>query len=141
MQRDGGPGGAGGAGNPVGGSFTGPAEALELVGDHCFAYSGAVPISDTNTHKLLSFTTGNYYSVVEFIFWRRSWEDDDIAFYIEMNGTQVLAWIGRVAEPQGTNQQLMVIPSYTEIAAYADKQAHANASIVGINITGRIYRG
>ena len=24
----------GGAGNPVGGSFTGPAEALEIVGDH-----------------------------------------------------------------------------------------------------------
>ena len=29
----------GGAGNPVGGSFTGPAEALEIIGDHCYAYS------------------------------------------------------------------------------------------------------
>lgn len=133
-------GGGGGGLVGVSNSFTGPAEALQLVGNHCMAYSGAVSISDTNEHKLLSFTTGNYYSVVEFIFWRRSWEDDDIAFYIEMNGTQVLAWIGRVAEPQGTNQQIMVIPAYTQIEAYVDKQAHANASIVGINITGRIYR-
>ena len=77
---------------------------------------------------------------MEFTFWRRSWEDDDIAFYVEMNGKQVLAWIGRVAEPQGTNKQPLIIPSYTLIEAYVDKQQHANDSIVGINITGRIYR-
>ena len=129
-----------GGGNPVGGSFTGPAEALELLGDNCYAYSGATDVADTNEHKLLAFTTGNYYSVVEFTFWRRSWEDDDIEFYVEMNGKQVLAWIGRVAEPQGTNKQPLIIPSYTLIEAYVDKQQHANDSIVGINITGRIYR-
>lgn len=132
----------GGGGGPVGvaNSFTGTAESLELVGDHCMAYSGAVDVADTNEHKLLSFITGNYYSVVEFTFWRRSWEDDDIAFYVEMNGTQVLAWIGRVAEPQGTNKQPVIIPPYTQVDAYVDKQAHANDSVVGINITGRVYR-
>jgi len=141
MQRDGGPG-AGGAGAPIGGSFTGTAEALELVGDHCYAYSGALTVTDTDSHKLLSFTSGNYYSVVDFTFWRRSWEDDDIAYYVEMNGTQVVAWIGRQSEPNGANMPIpLVIPPYTEIEAYVDKQQHANLSIVGINITGRIYRG
>ena len=46
MQRDGGPGGAGGAGNPTGGSFTGPAEALEIVGNHAYAYSGGIALNN-----------------------------------------------------------------------------------------------
>ena len=37
-------GGVGGAGNPVGGSFTGPAQALEIIGDLGYAYSGAVGV-------------------------------------------------------------------------------------------------
>ena len=137
-------GGGGGGGGPIGvtNSFTGAAESLELVGNHCMAYSGAFAVNDTNEHKLLSFTTGNYYSVVDFIFWRRSWEDDDIAFYVDMNGTQVLAWIGRQSEPNGANMGIpLVIPAYTQVEAYVDKQVQSNDSIVGINITGRIYRG
>ena len=122
--------------------FTGPAQALELIRDHCFAYSGAFAVTDTDVHKLLSFTTGNYYSRVVFTFWRRSWEDDDIAYYVEMNGAQVVAWIGRSSEPNGSNMPIpLVIPAYTVVEAYIDKQQQVNDSIVGINITGRIYRG
>jgi len=134
-------GGGGGGGGPVGvsNSFTGTAGTLELVGNHCFAYSGAFDITDTSEHQLLSFTTGNYYSVVDFTFWRRSWEDDDIAFYVKMNGTQVLAYIARVSEPQGTNIQPVIMPPFTQIDAYVDKQQHNYDSKVGINITGRVY--
>ena len=52
----------GGAGNPVGGSFTGPAEALEIVGDHGLALSGLFS-SNTSTYTMLNFTSGNYYLV------------------------------------------------------------------------------
>ena len=37
----------GGAGNPVGGSFTGPAEALEVIGDHAYAYSGEITLASS----------------------------------------------------------------------------------------------
>ena len=40
MAPIGGPTGGGQAGFGSGGSFTGPAEALELVGNHAYAYSG-----------------------------------------------------------------------------------------------------
>ena len=52
----------GGAGNPVGGSFTGPAEALEIIGDHAYAYSG-LKASSTAAANHLDFTSGNYYFV------------------------------------------------------------------------------
>ena len=39
-------GGVGGAGNPVGGSFTGPAEALELSLNYAYGYSGQVDLDN-----------------------------------------------------------------------------------------------
>jgi len=130
----------GGAGNPVGGSFTGAAEALELVGDNCYAYSGALSVSDQDEHQLLSFITGNYSSEVDFSFWRRSADNDDVAYYVEMNGTQVLAWVSILQEGRGNVIWPLIIPPYTEIKAYIDKQTTSTTSIVGINITGKIYR-
>ena len=65
MQRDGGPGpggGPGGGGNPTGGSFTGAAQALEIIGDHAYGYSGVLDINGTET-DMLSFTSGNFYFV------------------------------------------------------------------------------
>ena len=52
----------GGAGNPVGGSFTGPAEALDIYGDFAAAYSGQQNIN-TSAVQHLKFTTGNYLFV------------------------------------------------------------------------------
>lgn len=120
-------------------TFLGTQQGLTVIKDHCYAYSGASTITDTDEHKLLSFQTGDTHMAVEFIFWRRSWEDDDIAFYVELNGSQVLAWIGRVAEPQGTNQQIMILPPRTLVEAYVDKQQNTADSIVGINVTGKVY--
>ena len=57
-------GGVGGAGNPVGGSFTGPSLGLEYILDRCYGYSGSVQ-TDTTTQTLLEFTTGNVLIVGE----------------------------------------------------------------------------
>jgi hypothetical protein len=124
----------------IGNTFLGVQEGLTVIKDHCFAFSGALTVSDTDAHKLLSFHAGNYYIVGDFTFWRRSWEDDDIAFYVEMNGTQVLAWIGRQSEPNGANMGIpMVIPPNTLVEGYVDKQQQNYDSIVGMNLTGRVY--
>jgi len=130
----------GGAGNPVGGSFTGTAEALELVGDNCYAYSGGLSVTDLDEHRLLSFTTGNYSSEVDFVFWRSTPDNDDVNYYVKMNGTQVLAWISILQEGRGNLVFPLIIPPYTQIEAFIDKVNSTTASIVGINITGSIYR-
>ena len=51
-------GGVGGAGNPVGGSFTGVSFALEYILDRCYSYSGMLDPS-TSEQTQLEFTTGN----------------------------------------------------------------------------------
>ena len=44
--------GGGGGGGPIGVSntFTGPAEALEIIGDHCYAYSGGQGSTENEKH-------------------------------------------------------------------------------------------
>jgi len=106
---------------------------------YCYAYSGTLTIADTATHTALSFITGSYYSVVDFLFWRRSWESNDVAFYVEFNGEQVLSWIGGTNPPSGSEKKPMIIPPFTEVIVYIDKQEHSSESKVGANITGKIY--
>ena len=136
----------GGAGNPVGGSFTGPAEALELVGDragnvHGYAYSGVINDAGSGSAAALAlkFTSGNYYLVAEL-----NMITDDVVnnqHYIDVtfNGASVFkgAWD---AEPYAITGPLtsLVIPSYTEVEVKCGSSADKNATIV---LTGRIYRG
>ena len=49
----------GGVGNPVGGSFTGPAQALEIIGDHAYGISGQFGIDSSNVVTHFEFTSGN----------------------------------------------------------------------------------
>jgi len=105
----------------------------------CYAYSGTLEIADTNTHTALSFITGTYYCAVDFLFWRRSWESNDVAFWIEFNGQQVLAWIGGSNPPGGSEKKPIIIPPFTEVIAYIDKQEHSSTSKVGVNMTGEVY--
>jgi len=76
---------------------------------------------------------------MDVIFWRRSWESDDAAFYIEFNGQQVLSWIGGSNPPGGSEKKPLIIPPSTAVAVYIDKQQHSADSLLGVNMTGRVY--
>ena len=135
------PSGGGGGGGPVGfaNSFTGPAESLELVGDHCFAYSGE-KVADTSATNFLKFTTGNYYTVgnVQFNYPRDN--NEDATYEILMNGTVVQKWVctGSLNPHQPQNLVPIVIPHYTEVIVRATVNSVARYQVV--SLTGRIYR-
>jgi len=152
MQRDGGPGGAGGAGNPVGGSFTGAAQALELVGNHCYAYSGGFTTSNSGYVTLLSFTTGNFYTVANITYDGATTDDDPAAglrsnFKVKMNGTVIanyhsvtqVTFAGVGGAAASTDVIPILIPPYTEIVV--SNRATANTGTVFVQLVGRIYRG
>jgi len=126
-----------------GAGFTGPAEALELVGDHCFAYSGSILNSNTGgaNNTALKFTSGNFYAVTNI-----SWVSDsadtgqDEYISIKMNGQTV--WEGRFNFADiATNEQPLpfLIPAYTDFELLWGMQS--DAKHVTVVLVGRVYRG
>jgi len=138
----------GGPGGPVGSSnsFVGPQEALELVGNHCYAYSGVILSAGSQsaaTTRTNIFTTGNYYSDVIV-----SWANEQVSgtadnfVEIKMNGATIYQWRAQTgAQSNETNPKNLhlIIPSYTEVEVLVGTSADpVDWTMV---IAGRIYRG
>ena len=144
MQRDGGPGGAGGAGNPTGGSFTGPAEALEIIGDHAYGVSGLVSAGAVQgtPDTLLSFTTGNYYfvGIIQFYYATDSGSDDYV-YSVKLNGNTVIRYLVAGATTTYWHDNQIIIPPYTEVICDATNVSASTALDQAALMTGRIYRG
>jgi len=151
MQRDGGPGGAGGAGNPTGGSFTGPAQALELIGDKsgenrfAYAYSGGIQLAN-ETKTALDFTTGNYLTVAQIQHTGRFalfGSSKTMEMIISMNGTQIVRMSRLTNSAHGAidfDPIYITIPPYTEVKVevYTDDTQDLENFVT---LTGRIYQG
>ena len=136
----------GGAGNPVGGSFTGPAETLEIIGDHCYAYSGSFP-STTSPVTRLSFTSGNFYVVGEIrlcgMLHINTPPNGRIAVMtVTMNGqTVILSKVDNEAEDMpSADIAPIIIPPYTEVGVSIDTDDDSDDYVGTVSVTGRIYR-
>jgi len=142
MQRDGGPGGgAGGLGS--GGSFTGAAEALEIMGDHAYGYSGVLDIDNVETN-MLNFKTGNFYFVgtVQFNYAERNGEAYMYRLYLNDSVVQAFADSGGSnSEPTPTNFINVIIPPYTDVKATAQNIVDTASRDQVCSMAGRIYRG
>ena len=143
-------GGVGGAGNPVGGSFTGPAEAIEIIGDHAYAMSGNLGALNAD-QTLLEFTSGNFYLVGQiFVSGPCDPTQDGVnlgngaisAFQLNLN--DVLVWnikIDTIDEDSASFAVVpVIIPPYTEVKLTVISNADASGRATSSNITGRIYR-
>jgi len=135
----------GGAGNPVGGSFTGPAEALEIVGDHAYAYSGIFEAT-TSEQTALEFTSGNYLFVGK-IQMNAFLQLSNVsirqgAANITFNGVQVAI----IATANGNEQaplqasQDLIIPAYTEVKVTIIAETPDSDNFATVGMTGRIFR-
>jgi len=139
-------GGVGGAGNPVGGSFTGPAEALEIIGDHAYAFSGLFGTSNTE-FDILKFTSGNYYTVGRFACngaVRMDLVDvgSITAYELKLNGTGVLRVKVDTNDKDSPGQAFMevVIPPYTEVEMSCNCTENTDNEKISASYAGRIYR-
>ncbi len=135
-------GGTGGAGNPVGGSFTGPAEALEIIGDHCYSYSGTIAVSGSAT-TMNSFTTGNFYSILTL---EPHGTIDQIGqaqlrMLCTLNGTTIFDtyWSATQDASLFDYPSQIIVPPYTEFVLQL-AQATGSDKDMQTTITGTIYR-
>ena len=144
------PSGGGGGGGPVGfsNSFTGAAQAIEIIGDHAYAYSGFYTAADTTNGKVvLDFTTGNYYLVGELTFNGYAAPGDpnygdDGSCMLKLNGSIVIVLkngTGSEVMPTNTHCPIIIAP-YTQVECTIEAVG-TNADIGStVVITGRIYR-
>lgn len=110
-------GGVGGAGNPTGGSFTGPAQALEIYGDWCLSYSGAVDVTSSST-TMNTFTTGNYLAIIEIeLHGDYNGMGTDVGeLQVLMNGSEIVnTQFTRITAMTNIEPIKLVIPAYTEL--------------------------
>ena len=139
-------GGGGSGGGPVGqsNSFTGPAEAIEIIGSHCFAYSGVVASVGSQsaaTTRTLSFTSGNYYAKIRLTFSNDLTSASANEFYgIKMNGVEIYKAENEHNLDTVTNPLLihLIIPPYTEFETLVGSSGDPMATTT--IISGRIYR-
>jgi len=125
-------GGVGGAGNPVGGSFTGPAEALEYTGlenNHIYAYSGFVDAITGGT-TALDFQTGSKSTYATLHYTGVIAKTNPAAgqrgnALVSMNGTDITSVFVDVNDIGGVNSIDLIIPPYTEVKVilYADSSS------------------
>jgi len=148
MQRDGGPGGAGGAGNPTGGSFTGPAEALEIVGDFAFAYSGQFEAT-TSAQTALDFRTGNYFFVGQYALYGAidptspGGSRSSTSGLLSFNGVNLLILASGESSKRSAMEATcqILIPSYTEVKVVLETDDNQGSQFMSVSMVGRIYRG
>lgn len=137
----------GGAGNPVGGSFTGPAEALEIVGNHAYAYSGQFEAT-TSAQTALNFTSGNYYFVGEFHLYgavdptNPGGSRSVSSGLLSMNGTNLLTLVGGNSAIDTAMEAFcqIIIPPYTDVKVLLEADDNQSAQFQSVSMVGRIYR-
>jgi len=139
-------GGGGGGGTILGvsNSFTGPATALEILGDHAYGFSGKIAITGDSggaTQELLVFTSGNYYFVGTLNFSTTAESGVTVSFETSFNGSVVTTMNvdtrgnGGFIWPTSYN---IIIPAYTDVAIKwgIDTSTESGTAI----LSGRIYR-
>lgn len=138
------PSGGGGGGGPVGfaNSFTGPSEALELVGNHAMAYSGNVGITSSNI-TMLKFTSGNYYFVggLELHGDFQSIAANNTVTRIVMNNSEIVDTIHSTINDNTLMDYpiQLIIPAYTEFELTMAQGAGGTLNMQA-TLVGRIYR-
>ena len=137
-------GGVGGAGNPVGGSFTGPASAFEVIGDHVYVLTGSID-ADNNVTNLFEATTGNYYTVAKLQpLHFTTGSADNATFQIYMNDVEVITTLvdGYPAAAAGSpfNEINFIIPAYTVVKVDGYNRGSSATIGLGFVLVGRRYR-
>jgi hypothetical protein len=124
----------------VSNSFTGPANVLELVGDHAYLFTGEVN-STQPANTVIEFTSGNYYFVGTFNVLTIDTSGDDMVMELQFNGATVLSQNYPSQFYRAVDASVgIIIPAYTEVKMTLYNPTAATNRVYTIGITGRIYR-
>ena len=132
--------GGGGAGNVAGSNPAGIGSSLNYIGDYAYAYSGEIPVDNTETN-LLDFTNGGEYIVCKIQFNAAHGAGDDYVFKVYFNGEVVQRYLYAETVDRGVPDQplYLIIPSYTHVQCSAQNVTDTSSNNQIVAITGRVY--
>jgi len=140
------PNGAGGGGGGLVGasnSFTGVAQALEIMGDHIYGYSGPVESPVNTETDLINHKTGSFYCTLKVSFSNAEINvtANNIINRIRLN--DALIWQQQIDHSLVQYETVeflnIVVPPYTTLRITAeDKNGSTEQLVIA---AGRIYRG
>jgi hypothetical protein len=116
---------------------------LNYIGNHCYAYSGAVDTGAENVKiTALNFTSGNGYIMSSFQFHNNQTTGDDIHFELTLNGVVVF---GISMQYSGTDKlenppTAILIPPYTNVQVTVANATQAAARETLTTMTGKVYK-
>ena len=137
----------GGAGNPVGGTFTGPAQNLEIIANHAYGFTGLFAGS-TSPKTGFDFTSGNYLFVGTFQY-NAPVDNDNPGLSnsgtasVNFNGTPVALLKAGDNDASNSPQSVtmdIIIPPYTEVTVIMDSNDTQADRYFSASFAGRIYR-
>jgi len=127
-------------GIPYGPQFTASTGlTLNVVGSHCYAYSGSISVNNNET-TLLEFETGNYYVVATVSFGGDTPGSPDYLDSIYLNDEKVLMHISD--DRPGRSQPIVpvMVPPFTTVKITSDNVEDSNANDRVSAFVGRIYK-
>ena len=115
---------------------------MSIIGQHCYAYSGAVDTANQDVEiTALDFTTGKGYIVSSFQFHNNQTTGDDIHFQLYLNGTVVFG----ISMQYSTTDKLenpptaIIIPPLTHVKVTVANDTQSGARETLTTMTGRVY--
>ena len=130
--------GGGGAGNTVNPSGTG--SGLNYIGDHAYAHSGVVTVTNTEL-SMLQFATGNSYLRVIIQFnGGASGGGDNYAYRVKYDSQIVQEYVTNSNTDDSPNQKLnLIIPPYTKVDCTAQNVTDISGNDQIVSLSGRVY--
>ena len=121
--------------------FTGPQKGLNIIGDQCYAYSGTVSVTGSET-TMLDFTTGEQYLKVVIephgVFSQIG--QSQISMAVTINGNTILHtyWDASLDSSMYDTPTLLLIPPLSTVTVTL-AQATGSDKDMQLTLTGRVY--
>ncbi len=135
----------GGGGGPVGfsgGSFTGAAQSFEYYGNLVGAYSGIIPVDNTET-TMIDALSGSHTIKAKLYFSTGSRSSRDMGWTVLLNGIEVYQYVSAGTTAAGANPQnhmQIIIPPYTQFKITSINREDANSENQSVVLVGKVHR-
>jgi len=112
---------------------------LNIIGRHCYAYSGEVG-HDSGESDLLNFRSpANSYIVAWFGFDDISNISDDIQYMVRMNEGRVWSFITTETPERSETGRQLLIPPGTHVRCTGNRKSGSGTAYSYATISGRVY--